>query len=130
MRSSSFKSPKSYLYGYNLKNSKTALLRYVISLQITLILYHKLPKSPVFLQATVCHIQHLLYLSKGTNFLPRLYISRKTMCICVPDDSVILMMMKIKDNDTIDRKEKLRKNASRSEYSWLLASTMSDLLVT
>ena len=33
MRSSSFESPKSYLYVHNLKNSKTALLRYVISIQ-------------------------------------------------------------------------------------------------
>ena len=48
MRSSSFESPKSYLYSHNLRNSKVALLRCVIP-----ILYHKLQKCPVFLQATV-----------------------------------------------------------------------------
>ena len=53
MRSSSFESPKSYLYGHNLKNRKAVLLRYVIFIRSTFILYHKLPKSPVFLQATV-----------------------------------------------------------------------------
>ena len=53
MRSSSFKSPKSYLYGHNLKNRKAVLLRYVIFIRSTSILYHKLPKSPVFLQATI-----------------------------------------------------------------------------
>ena len=47
MNSSSFESPKS------LKNSIIALLRYVISIQSTPIWYHKLPKSSVFLVATV-----------------------------------------------------------------------------
>ena len=54
MISSSFKSPKSNLHAHDLKNRKEALLRYVISIRSTSILYHKLPKSPVFLQATVC----------------------------------------------------------------------------
>ena len=45
-----------YLYVNKLKDSKIALLRYVISIQSSPILYHKLPKSPVFLQATV-HLQ-------------------------------------------------------------------------
>ena len=35
------------------KDNKAALLRYIIPIPSTLILYHKLPKSPVFLQATV-----------------------------------------------------------------------------
>ena len=35
MISSSFKSPKSYLHAHNLKNRKSALLRYVISIQST-----------------------------------------------------------------------------------------------
>jgi len=41
-----------YLYLAS-KNSMTTLLRYVISIQRTPILYHKLPKSPFFLQGTV-----------------------------------------------------------------------------
>ena len=53
MRSSSFESPKSYLYSHNLRNSKAALLRCVISIRSIPILYHKLQKSPVFLQVTV-----------------------------------------------------------------------------
>ena len=53
MSSSSFNSPKSYLYAHNLKNSKAAILRYVIPIRSISILYHKRPKSPVFLQATV-----------------------------------------------------------------------------
>ena len=53
MNSSSFENPKSYLIALTSKDSKAKLLRYVISIQSTLILYQKLPKSPVFLQATV-----------------------------------------------------------------------------
>ena len=40
MNSSSFESPKPYLFGYYLKNSITALLRYVILAQSTPILLH------------------------------------------------------------------------------------------
>ena len=40
MHSSSFESPKPYLFGYYLKNSITALLRYVILAQSTPILLH------------------------------------------------------------------------------------------
>ena len=53
MKSSLFEISKSCLYAHNLKNSKAALLRYIITIQDTPILYHKLPKIPVFLQATV-----------------------------------------------------------------------------
>ena len=38
MKSSSFEIAKSYLYAYNLKNSKAALLRYMIPIQSTPIL--------------------------------------------------------------------------------------------
>ena len=67
MISSSFKSPKSYLYAHNLKNRKAALLRYVISIQSTSILYHKLRKSPVFLHATVYRTSGQLFISAGAN---------------------------------------------------------------
>ena len=40
MHSSSFESPKPYLFGYYLKNSIIALLRYVILAQSTPILLH------------------------------------------------------------------------------------------
>ena len=51
--SGSFESSKLDSYTLNLKNSKAALLRYVIPIRSTPILYHKLQKSPVFLQATI-----------------------------------------------------------------------------
>ena len=40
MHSSSFERPKSYLFGYYLKNSVRPFLRYVIFAQSTLILLH------------------------------------------------------------------------------------------
>ena len=49
----SFDSPKPYLFVLNLKNTISALLRYVIIIQITPILPNKLPKSPDFLLANV-----------------------------------------------------------------------------
>ena len=55
MKSGSFK-PKSYFYSHNLKNSKVAHWSCVIPVWSTPILYHKLPKSPVFLQATVYYM--------------------------------------------------------------------------
>ena len=57
MKSSSFESPKSYLYAHNLKDNKAAPLKFIIPIRSTPILYHKLPKSPAFLQATVHFIQ-------------------------------------------------------------------------
>ena len=56
MKSSSFESPKPYLFAHNLKNSISALLRYVIMAQSNSILYHTEANGCIFfwLVALVC----------------------------------------------------------------------------
>ena len=50
IKSSSFESPKPYLFALNFKKSIAALLTYVISIQSTPILLQKLQKSLVILE--------------------------------------------------------------------------------
>ena len=97
MKSSSIKSPKSYLYAHNLKNSKTALLRYVIFIQSTSISYHKLPKSPVFLQATVAFICFLLTYKIICNFS-----QRQVLGCCFYEYSYHHGIIKVRKRDGLD----------------------------
>ena len=86
MKSSLFESHKSYLYGNNLKNSKIALLRYIIFIQNTPILYHKLPKSPLFLQAPVTYVMSLFQ----KLFVYGLYQLQNIAFICSVYQTIVL----------------------------------------